>query len=63
MSKPSDTRLRLPNSDLTLADARAKLSGWHFSKEALSDDEREILHVGEALLRLIDHEAGGWRHG
>lgn len=52
---------RLPLTTLTLNDARSKLSGWHFAKEALSDGEREILEVAEALMRLIDWEAGGYR--
>lgn len=51
----------LPRTDLTLDSARAKLSGWHFAKEALSSGEREILFVAEALLRLLDEEAGGYR--
>lgn len=51
----------LPRSDFTLDDARARVSGWHFAKEALSRGEREILHVAEALLRLLDEEAGGYR--
>lgn len=50
----------LPSSSLTLDDARAKLSGWHFAKEALSDGEREILFVAEALLREIDRIEGGY---
>jgi hypothetical protein len=49
----------LPNTDLTLHAARQKLAGWHFSQEALTKGEREILYVAEALLRLIDkHDAG-----
>lgn len=47
----------LPRSELTLDQARAKLSGWHFAQEALTEGEREILHVAEALLRLHDVEA------
>ena len=46
----------LPWTDLTLEDARSKLSGLHFAKEALTDREREILYIAEALLRLIDEK-------
>ncbi len=52
----------LPLSNLTLDDARAKIAGWHFAKESLSKLELEMLAVAEALLRLLDTEAGGWRH-
>jgi len=44
----------LPNTGMTLQQARDKLSGWHFSKELLTHGERGILYVAEALLRLID---------
>lgn len=44
----------LPATGLTVDQARSKLSGWHFAKECLSDGERDILHVAEGLLRLID---------
>lgn len=44
----------LPMTGLSLDDARRKLSGWHFAKEALSETEREVLYVAEGLLRLID---------
>lgn len=33
---------------------RAKLSGLHFAQEALSEHERETLHLAEDLLRRID---------
>lgn len=46
----------LPWTTLTLAEARSRLAGWHFAKESLSDGEREILYVAEALLRLIDED-------
>lgn len=48
----------LPLTSMTLADARTKLSGLHFAKECLSDGERDILYVAEALLRLIDSTTG-----
>lgn len=48
------TQNYLPWTHLTLDDARAKLAGWHFAKEALSDSEREILYVAEAVLRELD---------
>lgn len=44
----------LPNTSLTLDEARSRLSGWHFAKETLSDGERDILYVAEALLRRLD---------
>jgi len=44
----------LPWTTLTLDEARRKLSALHFVKEALSVDEKRILFVAEALLRLID---------
>lgn len=44
----------LPMTSMTLDRARSRLSGWHFSKECLSDGEREILYVAEALMRLVD---------
>lgn len=44
----------LPNTSLTLDDARSRLSGLHFAKEALSATEREVLYIAEALLRHID---------
>lgn len=47
----------LPATDMLLQDARGKLAGWHFSKEALSSGERQILYVAEALLRFIDTRA------
>jgi len=46
--------LVLPRTHLTLHDARSKLAGWHFSQEALSQGEREILYVAEAVLRYAD---------
>lgn len=55
-------RPQLPKSEMTLDDVRRRLAGWHFSQECLSEGEREILTVAEALLRLLDEEAGGWRH-
>jgi hypothetical protein len=44
----------LPSSPLTLEEARRRLAAWHFNKEALTAEERQILAVAEALLRLID---------
>lgn len=66
MPGSSDTEPRswtptvLPGTSLTLDEARAKISGWHFAKEALTATERDMLHVTEALLRLVDthHENG-----
>lgn len=44
----------LPGTTVTLDEARSRLSGLHFAKEALSDTEREVLYLAEALLRHID---------
>lgn len=43
---------------MTLSEARSRLSGLHFAKEALTDSEREILYVAEALLRYVDRQEG-----
>jgi hypothetical protein len=40
---------------------RGRLSGLHFAKECLTDGERDILSLAEALLNLLDAEAGGYR--
>lgn len=44
---------------LSLDEIRAKISGFHFSQEALSKGEREILHLAESLLSLIDKSPVG----
>lgn len=44
----------LPWTGMSLKEARNKLSGLHFAKESLTEGEREILYVAEALLRQID---------
>lgn len=44
----------LPWTGLTLKEARNKLSGLHFAKESLTDSEKEILYIAEALLRRVD---------
>ena len=49
-----DDKILLKPSQLTLNDVRAKISGFHFSKEALSKGEREILFLAESLLDYID---------
>ena len=41
-------------------DLRSKLSGWHFSKEALTPEERQILYVAEQLMGELDRIAGGY---
>lgn len=51
---PKDTATWLPWTSITIDEARAKLSGLHFAKEALSDGEREILYIAEGLLRVLD---------
>lgn len=44
----------LPWTGMSLSEARSKLTGLHLSKEGLTDGEREILYIAEALLRQID---------
>ena len=44
----------LPWTGMSLKEARNKLSGLHFAKESLTDGEREILYIAEALLRRVD---------
>jgi len=39
---------------------RSRLAGWHFSQEALTRGEREILHVAEQLLDELDRIGGGY---
>lgn len=46
------------NHDLSLSEARAMASGWHFSKESLTPGEHRMLHVIEELLKEID--GGGY---
>lgn len=41
------------NTFMTFGEINSKLSGLHFAKEALSDGEREILYMAEALLAQI----------
>ena len=41
-------------SIMTLKEIHSKLSGLHFAKEALSDGEREILYMAEALLNRVN---------
>lgn len=42
------------NSMMTLNQIQSKLSGFHFAKESLSDGEREILYMAEALLHRVN---------
>lgn len=53
-------RALLPVNLMTVEEARSKLSGWHFSKECLSKDAREVLYYAEALLKELDRRAGGY---
>ena len=48
-----------PNGD-RLNDLRSKVAGWHFSKEALTEGERDILYVAEQFLAELDRIAGGY---
>lgn len=45
---------------LTLSDARAMASGWHFAKECLSAEEHRMLWIIEELLAEIDGD--GFAH-
>lgn len=53
----------LPRTDITLADARSQFTALHFAKESLTPVERQVLHLAEGLLRLVDEqrEQGGRR--
>lgn len=44
----------LPWTGMSLQQARSKLTSLHFAKEGLTEGEREILYIAEALLRQID---------
>lgn len=50
-----------PHAGEPLSAVRSRLSGFHFAKESLSDGEQEILALAEALLAVLDAEAGGYR--
>ena len=49
----------VPNGD-RLDSVRSLMSGWHFSKECLTRQEREILYCAEQLLAMIDEACGGY---
>lgn len=72
MERTAVSRTVNPNTGLTiipdgvhagagLDEIRSKASGLHFAKECLSPGEREILYLVEALLHVLDAEAGGYR--
>lgn len=44
----------LPGTSFTLDDARARISGLHFAKEALSRIDRVVLVFAERLLAVVD---------
>lgn len=44
----------VPQTGITLEHARTLISALHFAKEALTQQERDILYLAEGLLRLID---------
>lgn len=46
----------LRGGDGGLDELRAKVSGWHFAKEAMTPLSLEILAVAEDLLRRLDGE-------
>ena len=47
---------QLRGTDMSFDTVRSKLAGLHFSKECLTSGEREILHLAELLMNLIDSE-------
>lgn len=47
----------LPRTHLTFDDSRDKIAGWHLNKARLSEREREILDVAEALLRELERRS------
>jgi len=51
------TREELPPSNVDFTRVRSYFSGMHFAKEALSDDEREVLIIAEAVIRKLDSES------
>lgn len=61
-AEPLGHRL-LPKTDLTVEDARRILSGLHFAQETLSPEHRDLLHLAEGLLRLVEGQAGEMEHG
>ena len=55
---PTAASERLPRTHLRFDDARDKLAGWHLNQARLSEGEREILDVAEALLRELEGRPG-----
>ena len=47
---------QLRGTDMSFDTVRSKLAGLHFSKECLTSGEREILHLAELLMNLLDSE-------
>ena len=46
----------LPRKGFTIGEARRTLAGLHFAQESLTSGERNILHLAEGLLNLIDED-------
>lgn len=44
------------HAGVTLSDLRSRLSGWHFSKEAMDPQAVQVLLVAEGLLAILDAE-------
>jgi hypothetical protein len=59
VKRDAEGRAISPNFD-RISDLRARLSGWHFSKESLSKGEREILYVAEQIMGTLDELCGGF---
>ena len=56
-----DPNTILPRTNMTLQEAKDKLTAWHHMKEQLTSTEQEILYIAEGLLRLVDPESYGIR--
>jgi hypothetical protein len=59
VKRDGEGRAISPNFE-RIDDLRSRLSGWHFSQEALSKGEREILYVAEQVMGTLDELCGGF---
>jgi hypothetical protein len=50
----------LPKNRILLDEARSKLSGYHFAKEAIDPQAVDVLFYAEALLEELDRRHGGY---
>lgn len=58
-NRDDDGHALLPG-DFRLDHVRQQLAGYHFAKEALSLDARNVLHLAELLLGELDRQHGGY---